>query len=59
MSEMTLDEFLRSQGILGISGVDTRAITRRLRSRGVMMGAIAVDESPEQALAPSERTADL
>ena len=51
MSEMTLDEFLRSQGVLGISGVDTRAITRRLRSRGVMMGAIAVDESPEQALA--------
>ena len=51
MSEMTLDEFLRSQGILGISGVDTRAITRRLRSRGVMMGAIAVDESPEQVLA--------
>ena len=50
-SEMTLDEFLKSQGILGISGVDTRAITRRLRTSGVMMGTIAVDEPPEQALA--------
>ncbi len=51
MSEMTLDEFLRSQGVLGVSGVDTRAVTRRLRSRGVMMGTVAVDESPESALA--------
>ena len=25
----------------GITGIDTRAITRRLRSKGVMMGAIA------------------
>jgi carbamoyl-phosphate synthase small subunit len=51
LSTMTLDEFLKSQGIPGISGVDTRAITRRLRTRGVMMGMIAVDESPESALA--------
>ena len=50
LSDMTIDEYLASQGIAGIAGVDTRAITRRLRSRGVMMGAIAVDESPEVAL---------
>ena len=50
LSTTTLDEFLASQGIAGVSGVDTRAITRRLRSRGVMMGIIAVDESPESAL---------
>ena len=50
LSDMTLHEYLASQGIPGISGVDTRAITRRLRSRGVMMGAIAVDESPDDAL---------
>lgn len=51
LSTMTLDEFLKSQHIPGISGVDTRAITRRLRTRGVMMGTIAIDESPESALA--------
>ena len=48
-SNRTIHEFLRSQGIPGISGVDTRAITRRLRSGGVMMGAIAAN--PETALA--------
>ncbi|MCH8207182.1 MAG: glutamine-hydrolyzing carbamoyl-phosphate synthase small subunit [Chloroflexi bacterium] len=51
LSTSTLDEFLVAQDIPGISAVDTRAITRRLRTRGVMMGAIAVDESPEDALA--------
>ena len=50
-STMTLDDFLKSQGIPGISGVDTRSITRRLRTRGVMMGVIARGESPDEALA--------
>ena len=50
LSDMTLHEYLAAQGIPGVAGVDTRAITRRLRSRGVMMGAIAVDESPDDAL---------
>jgi len=45
----TLHEFLKSQDIPGISGVDTRAITRRLRNRGVMSGIITT-ESPELAL---------
>ncbi len=51
LSTTTLHEFLASQGVPGISGVDTRAITRRLRTRGVMMGIIAVGEPPERALA--------
>ena len=42
-SDRTIHEFLEGQGIPGISGVDTRAITRRLRSSGVMMGAISAD----------------
>jgi carbamoyl-phosphate synthase small subunit len=48
-SVRTLDEFLGAQGIPGLAGVDTRAITRRLRTRGVMMGAIT-QTSPESAL---------
>ena len=39
-STRTLHEFLASQGITGISEIDTRAVTRRLRSEGVMMGII-------------------
>jgi carbamoyl-phosphate synthase small subunit len=49
-SETTLDQFLKSQGIPGIFGVDTRAITRRIREHGVMMGMITT-EAPELALA--------
>ena len=50
MSTSTLDDFLKVQGVPGISGIDTRAVTRRLRTHGVMMGAIAIDETPERAL---------
>ena len=39
-SDRTLHEFLASQGIPGIAEIDTRAITRRLRSKGVMLGVI-------------------
>ena len=54
MSDMTLDAYLQSEGITGISGVDTRAITRRLRTQGVMMGAIGIDDPPETTLARLE-----
>ncbi len=37
----TLREYLTSHGIVAISDVDTRALTRMLRTAGVMRGAIA------------------
>ena len=46
----TLDEFLKEYRIPGIYGVDTRAITRKLRSAGVMMGIITSDKTPDEAL---------
>jgi len=49
--EGTLNDYLAQRDIPGISGVDTRALTRRLRSVGVMMGTITADESPEDAVA--------
>jgi len=49
LSTATLHEFLASQGIPGIKGVDTRSITRRLRSRGVMMGLIYSDSAGNSA----------
>ena len=48
-STRTLHEFLASREIPGISGIDTRAVTRRLRTRGVLQGAITTG-SPEAAL---------
>ncbi|MGE7389533.1 glutamine-hydrolyzing carbamoyl-phosphate synthase small subunit [Streptomyces sp. NPDC004126] len=35
-SQRSLDEELVKQGVVGISGVDTRALTRHLRERGAM-----------------------
>lgn len=49
LSKWTLHEFLSSQGIPGLSGVDSRAVTRRIRSHGVMMGLITRGD-PEAAL---------
>ena len=37
----SLDEYLRAHAISGISEIDTRALTRHLRSEGAMRGAIA------------------
>ena len=36
----TLNDFLKEQGIVGICGIDTRALTKRLRESGVMNGMI-------------------
>jgi len=43
---MTLDEWMYDEKIPGISGIDTRALTKKLRSKGVMMGALAVSDAP-------------
>ncbi len=51
IANATLHEYLAERGVPGISGVDTRALTRRLRSAGVMMGTVTGAESPEVALA--------
>ncbi|MDR1821631.1 MAG: carbamoyl phosphate synthase small subunit, partial [Oscillospiraceae bacterium] len=40
-SEGDLDAFLQANGIVGISGIDTRRLTKILRESGVMNGAIA------------------
>jgi len=42
---MTLDEWLYKEKVAGISGIDTRALTKKLREKGVMMAAIAVSET--------------
>jgi carbamoyl-phosphate synthase small subunit len=49
-SEMSLDEYLRKNDIPGIQGIDTRALTRHLRTRGAMKACLTTEEmSIEQA----------
>ena len=50
LNRQTIHEYLAESGIPGIYGVDTRAITRKLRSAGVMMGMITSAKTPQQAL---------
>ncbi|MGP3536719.1 glutamine-hydrolyzing carbamoyl-phosphate synthase small subunit [Microbacterium sp. RD1] len=39
-AEQSLDDALVADGVVGISGIDTRAVTRRIRSSGSMRGGI-------------------
>jgi carbamoyl-phosphate synthase small subunit len=46
----SLDEYLKYNGVVGISAIDTRALTRHLRDRGSQMGMITTSEEPFQTL---------
>ena len=52
-SQRSLGDDLESEGVVGISGVDTRAITRRLRDAGAMRSGIF--SGVDVALSPSEQ----
>ncbi len=40
----TLNDYLKRNSIIGIEGIDTRALTKILRSKGTMNGIITTDE---------------
>lgn len=46
-SEKTLGSWLKDEGIPGIYGIDTRALTKKIREKGVMLGKIVVDKDCE------------
>jgi carbamoyl-phosphate synthase small subunit len=59
-SRRSLDDELRAQGVVGISGVDTRALTRHLRERGAMRVGISTTEiDPEALLARVRESAQM
>ncbi len=49
-SRDTLEDYLRRHGVVGIRDVDTRALTRHIRSEGAMRAAIAPGDLPEEEL---------
>ncbi|GAB4414493.1 MAG: glutamine-hydrolyzing carbamoyl-phosphate synthase small subunit [Thermodesulfovibrionales bacterium] len=50
-SQMSLGQYLRDNKIVGIEGIDTRALTGHLRNHGAQMGIIStVDLNPESLL---------
>ncbi len=51
----SLDEWLREGGVPGLTGVDTRHITKRLRARGVMPGRLVDDTGTVDFEDPNQR----
>src|SRR5437868_1187895 len=47
-SEMSLDEYLRKWDIPGVQGIDTRALTRHLRTRGAMKACLKIGRASIQ-----------
>ena len=54
-AEGTLRDYLAANGIVAISDIDTRALTRRLRSGGVMRGVIATGDALDARRSSSAR----
>lgn len=52
----TLQEYLSEQGVTGLCDVDTRALTRHLRTVGTMRGRIVADEGAEDCVKPAAHT---
>ncbi|KPV63706.1 MAG: GMP synthase (glutamine-hydrolyzing) subunit A [Candidatus Bathyarchaeota archaeon BA2] len=47
-STKTLDKWLKDEGVPGIYGIDTRRLTKKLRTKGVMLGILQVCEEGEE-----------
>ncbi len=49
-SHKTLNDYLKENNIVGIQGIDTRALTKRLREKGSQMGIISTEDVKPQIL---------
>jgi carbamoyl-phosphate synthase small subunit len=56
-SEGDLGRYLAESGVVGIQGVDTRALVRHIRSEGAMMGAVSTGSPDPEALVRRVREA--
>jgi carbamoyl-phosphate synthase small subunit len=49
-ADESLDDFMRKHELVGIAGVDTRALVRHIRDKGVMNAVISSDELDDDVL---------
>ena len=56
-STQSLGSYLKEQGIIGISGIDTRALTKHIRDAGAQMGIISTSDLDEKRLIQKAREA--
>jgi carbamoyl-phosphate synthase small subunit len=55
-SQGRLDDYLAEHSILGLEGIDTRALVRRLRVRGTMTGILSTEDLDDRSLVHKART---
>lgn len=59
-SQMTLDEYLKKNNIVGIQGIDTRALVRHIRTKGAQTGVIStIDLDPETVVEKARQAPGL
>lgn len=59
-AEQDLDSYLKKQRIIGIQGMDTRELTRKLRIKGALRGGIStLDLNPESLLSKVLRSPQM
>jgi carbamoyl-phosphate synthase small subunit len=56
-ADMTLDEYLRRNDIIGIEGIDTRALVRKIRITGAMRGVLSTEILDDAKLVERARSA--
>jgi hypothetical protein len=44
-AKSSLGDWLKAEGVPGISGIDTRLLTKKIRSRGAMAGRIELEDT--------------
>ena len=49
-SQLSLDDYLKRENVIGISGIDTRQLTRTLRVHGTMRGVLTTLDTPVEEL---------
>jgi carbamoyl-phosphate synthase small subunit len=54
-SRKSLDEYLAENGVLGIEGIDTRALVRRIRVHGAMTGVLSTEDLDNDSLVEKAR----
>ncbi len=55
----SLSEWLKREHVPGITGIDTRALTKKLRERGVMMGRIVFDDAMDNGQLTMDNYEDI
>ncbi len=59
-SRETLEDFLKKFGVIGIQGIDTRALTRRIREKGAQQAVLStVPQDPKELVRKAQNSSGL